>query len=93
MWNISKNEGLRRLSSSVLEDKGVLQMNLGANKTPIEVIREGAFLGTYFRDIYSGVNEKWYKKSWKEFNQLKDIDKKYYSLYYYDVSVNEYGVK
>ena len=93
MWNISKNEGLRRLSSSVLEDKGVLQMNLGANKTPIEVIREGAFLGTYFRDIYSGVNEKWYKKSWKEFNQLKDIDKKYYSLYYYDVSVNKYGVK
>ena len=93
MWNISKNEGLRRLSSSVLEDKGVLQINLGANKTPIEVIREGAFLGTYFRDIYSGVNEKWYKKSWKEFNQLKDIDKKYYSLYYYDVSVNKYGVK
>ena len=68
-------------------------MNLGANKTPIEVIREGAFLGTYFRDIYSGINEKWYKKSWKEFNQLKDIDKKYYSLYYYDVSVNKYGVK
>ena len=93
MWNISKNEGLRRLSSSVLEDEGVLQMNLGANKTPIEVIREGAFLGTYFRDIYSGVNEKWYKKSWKEFNQLKHIDKKYYSLYYYDVSVNKYGVK
>ena len=68
-------------------------MNLGANKTPIEVIREGAFLGTYFRDIYSGINEKWYKKSCKEFNQLKDIDKKYYSLYYYDVSVSKYGVK
>ena len=40
-------------------------MDLGANKTPIEVIREGAFGGTYFRDIYSGVTGKWYQKSWK----------------------------
>ena len=31
----------------------------------VEVIREGALRGTYFRDIYSGVNGKWYKKSWK----------------------------
>ena len=29
------------------------------NKTPIEVIREGSFGGTYFRDIYSGINEEW----------------------------------
>ena len=34
-------------------------MDFGANKTRI-VIREGAFGGTYFRDIYSGINEKWY---------------------------------
>ena len=27
-------------------------MEFGANKTPIEVIKEGAFGGTYFRDIY-----------------------------------------
>ena len=40
-------------------------MNFSPNKTPIEEIREGAFAGTYFRDIYSGINEKWYKKSWK----------------------------
>ena len=26
-------------------------MEFGANKTPVEVIREGAFGGTYFRDI------------------------------------------
>ena len=25
-------------------------MDFGANKTPAEVIREGAFRGTYFRD-------------------------------------------
>ena len=39
-------------------------MDFGAKKTPVEVIREGAFGGTYFRDIYSGVNGQWYKKSW-----------------------------
>ena len=37
-------------------------MDLGANKTPIELIREGAFGGTYFRDICSGVTGKWYKR-------------------------------
>ena len=52
-------------------------MDFGANKTPVEIVREGAFRRTYFRDIYSSVNEKWYKESWKEFDQLKDIDQKY----------------
>ena len=50
-------------------------MDFGANKSPIEIIKEGAFGGTYFRDIYSNVNGKWYKKSWKEFNQLKILIK------------------
>ena len=63
-------------------------MNLSPNKTAIEIIREGAFGGTYFRDIYSGIDEKWYKNSWKEFVQLKIIDADYY-----DVNVNKYGVK
>ena len=57
------------------------------------MIQEGAFVGSYFRDIYSGVTGKWYKKPWKEFDQLKDIDQKYYCSDYYDVSVNKYGVK
>ena len=26
-------------------------MNFGANKTPVEIIKEGTFGGTYFRDI------------------------------------------
>ena len=34
-------------------------MTFSPNKTPIEVIREGSFGGTYFRDIYSGINEEW----------------------------------
>ena len=68
-------------------------MDFGANKTPVKVIKEGAFGSTYFRDIYSGVTEKWYKKSWKKFDQLKNFDKEYNCSDYYDVSVNKYGVK
>ena len=68
-------------------------MDFGINKTPAEIIKQGAFGGTYFRDIYSCVNNKWYKNSWKEFGELKNIDKKYYCSDYYDVSVNKYGVK
>ena len=30
-------------------------MTFSPNKTPIEAIRKGAFGGTYFRDIYSGI--------------------------------------
>ena len=40
-------------------------MNFGANKTPVEVIKKEAFGGTYFRDIFSDINGKWYKNSWK----------------------------
>ena len=54
---------------------------------------EGAFGGTYFRAIYSGVTEKWLKKSRKEFVQLKDVDQRFYCSDYDDVSVNKYGGK
>ena len=67
-------------------------MDYGANRTPVEVIRGGA-LGTHFRDIYSGVTGKWYKTSWKEFDQLKNIAQKFYNSDYYNVNVNKYGVK
>ena len=36
-------------------------MNFGANKALIEIIREDSFGDTYFRDIYSGVNGRWYR--------------------------------
>ena len=68
-------------------------MNFTPNKTPVEIISEGAFGGTHFRDIYSGVNGKWHRNSWKEFDFLKDIDLKLYSSNYYDVRVHKYGVK
>ena len=31
--------------------------------------------------------------SWKEFDELKDIDPKYHCSNYYDVSINKYAVK
>ena len=59
-------------------------MKFSPNKTPVEIIKESAFGGTYFRNIYSGINEN----SWKEFVHLKNIDAKFYASDYYDVSVN-----
>ena len=50
-------------------------MDTDTNKRPIEVIKEGGFGGTYFRDIYSGVNRKWYWKTWKELDKLKTLIK------------------
>ena len=34
---------------------------------------------------------RWYEKSWKEFNELKNIDRNYYCSNYHDVSVNKCG--
>ena len=64
-------------------------MDFTPNVSPIEVIKKGAFGGTYFRDIYSSVNNKFYKNSWKEFKELENIDKKYYGSNFYDVSVTK----
>ena len=53
-----------------------MNMKFSTNKTPVEVIKEVAFGGTCFRDIYSGINGKWYKNLRKEFDDLKNIDQK-----------------
>ena len=45
-------------------------MNFGTNKSPIEIIKEGSFGGTFFRDIYSNVNNKWYKNSFQNKNSM-----------------------
>ena len=52
-------------------------MKFNPNKTPIEVIKKGTFGGTYFRDDHSGVDGKWYRKSWKDFDQLKILIKNF----------------
>ena len=38
-------------------------MDFRPNITPIQVFKKGAFGGTYFRDIYSSITDKWYKNS------------------------------
>ena len=70
-----------------------MNMDFGANKTPVKMIKEGAFGGTYSRDIYSDFNGNWYRKSWKKFDDLKNIDQNYYYSNHYDVNVNHYKVK
>ena len=40
-------------------------MKFTPNISPIDVIKKGSFGGTYFREIYSNVYDKWYKHSWK----------------------------
>ena len=68
-------------------------MDFGANMTPAEKIEKEVFGGSYFRDIYYSVNNIWYRKSWKESDELKNIDQKYYCSNYYDASVNKYSVR
>ena len=41
-------------------------MDFSSNKKPIEIIKEGAFSGTYFRDVCCNINKKWYKNSGKD---------------------------
>ena len=40
-------------------------MKFSPNKTPVEIIKEDVFGGTYFRDIYSDINENGTKIHWK----------------------------
>ena len=49
-------------------------MDFGANKTPADIIKEGEFGKTYFRDIYYSINGNWCRRSWKEFDVLENID-------------------
>ena len=68
-------------------------MKFNPNKTPFKVIKEEAYGGPYFRDIYSGANGKQYRKSQKELDKLEDIDQNYHRSNYHDAGVNNYAVK
>ena len=48
-----------------------------------------------FRRVFVSVinNDTARKKSWKEFDQLNDIDQKHYCSSYYDCSVNNNAAK
>ena len=77
----------------IVNKVSIVVLDFSPNKTPIQMIKEGAFGSTYFRDVYSNINKKWYKNSWTEFIHLKNIDPRFYASDYYDINMNKYGVK
>ena len=48
-------------------------MDFKSNISPIDVIKKGAFGGTYFRDVYSNVTSKFYKNSWRGNKRIQRI--------------------
>jgi len=64
---------------------------------PSQVIRQGAFGGTYWRPIVSGVTGEAIKDAWKEFpdDWFKGVPAKLLTASWprYDAAVNRYGVK
>lgn len=65
------------------------------NVTPSSVFKKGAFGGTYWRPITSGVTKKSYANKHKKYSFLAGIPNKKMTLEWsdYDKSVNKYKVK
>jgi hypothetical protein len=65
------------------------------NLSPREMFRLGSFGGTYWRPIYSSVNNKHYKNVHKRYPKLwwKDIPKHHLTSTEYDKTINKYKVK
>lgn len=65
------------------------------NKTPKEVFQMGAFGGTYWRPIHSGITNKEYKNVHKKYTFLNSIPDSKMTLPYdeYNKKINKYGVK
>jgi len=62
------------------------------NLTPNEIFSQGAFGGTYWRKIKSGVTGKTYEHIHKAYPDFKDIDEKLLSSSECNKSFNKYGV-
>lgn len=60
--------------------------------TPKEMFQQGIFGGTYFRPIYSQVNNKNYRDIYTEFDFLKKLDKKYVDNGVKDPKLNKFKV-
>ena len=63
--NMTRNDAINMLDNSKLDDKVTLRTWILVQLKDVELIKEGAFAGTHFKEINSGVNSKWYRKSWK----------------------------
>lgn len=66
------------------------------NKSPLEMLREGAFGGSYYRPLYSKTLRTTIEGDWKELPDawLKDLDvEKYLTSPNYNPEANKFGVK
>jgi len=65
------------------------------NLTPEEILRGGAFGGSYFRPIASAITGLVHVDAWKELpaSWLKNVPANKYCSLKYDAGVNKYGVK
>lgn len=68
--------------------------NFRPNKTPKEIFQEGAFDGTYWRDIHSSLTGKKYINNYKKYPFLRSIpeSKMSRSIIERDISINKYKV-
>ena len=63
-WGIGYRVSMSDMTEDdVLNISRELYIKFNPNKAPVAIIKEEVFGGTYFRDIYSVVNGKWYKNS------------------------------
>ena len=90
LWGVIKNDAINMLSNSKLDDKGILWIWILVQiKHQLKWLKK-----VHLKElIYFGVNGKWYKKSWKVFDELGNIDQKYYCSNHYDFRVNKHGAK
>ena len=64
-------------------------MKLTPNKTPVELIKEGLFGGTYFRTFIMMLMENGIESHAKNLMSWEISIKKYYCSHFYDIIVNK----
>eukprot|EP00542_Grammatophora_oceanica_P010640 CAMPEP_0194038782 /NCGR_PEP_ID=MMETSP0009_2-20130614/11000_1 /TAXON_ID=210454 /ORGANISM="Grammatophora oceanica, Strain CCMP 410" /LENGTH=304 /DNA_ID=CAMNT_0038681405 /DNA_START=3 /DNA_END=918 /DNA_ORIENTATION=+ len=95
----NKNTGLLTFAGGDDDKLAVLLKDFHPNRTPEDVLRAGAFGGTYFRAIVSGVTNVHYKpaevlKDTLEPDWIEGLDKKtFLTSAKYRPEVNKFGVK
>ena len=82
--------GFNKLNNTKLDENSTFEYGLWSKKP--HLIKEWAFGRSYFRDVCSGGNNKSYKNSRKELDELENVDQNYYCSNFYDVDVNKYKV-
>ena len=67
-------------------------MKFRPNISLVDVIKNVPLV-EHILEIFSGVTGKFFKNSWKEFEELKNINGTYYSSDFHDVRLNYYDVE